>query len=164
MQGLSNSASASLIFFMLAALACVSLPPSAHAQGAPQGWWLDQSGRAGILIAPCGSALCGSIGWLKPPAPGTNPAKTDIHNPDASLQSRPLCGLTMLGGFVPDGSGGWTGGWIYDPELGKMYKSNMHVAANGNLDIRGYIGIPMLGRTAVWRKLPAAPPHCTVNP
>jgi uncharacterized protein (DUF2147 family) len=165
MQGPSTRTQAKLILIAVAALAWLTLsPPSARAQAAPQGPWLDQTKRAVILIAPCGAALCGNIEWLKPPAPGTNPPTTDIHNPDASLQNRPLCGLTMLGGFVPDGSGGWTGGWIYDPALGKTYKSVMHVNADGTLHVRGYIGIPMLGRTEIWTRPPAALPHCTVNP
>ncbi len=164
MQGPSTRTSAKLMLSALAALAWLSVAPSAHAQAAPQGAWLDQTKRAEILIAPCGAALCGSIVWLKPPAPGTNPPTTDIHNPDVSLQNRPLCGLTMLGGFVPDGSGGWTNGWIYDPEKGKTYKSVIHVAADGSLKLRGYIGIPMLGRTEIWTRPPAALPHCTANP
>lgn len=162
MQAPSTRTSVKLMLIAaVAALAWLNLAPAAHAQTAPLGMWMDQSKRAEILIAPCGAALCGNIEWLKPPVPGTNPPKTDIHNPDASLQNRPLCGLTMLGGFVPDGNGGWTSGWIYDPELGRTYKSVMHVGADGSLHVRGYIGIPMLGRTEIWTRPPAALPHCT---
>jgi uncharacterized protein (DUF2147 family) len=158
MQGLAVQRRAKRLFLFLALLCLGSAP--ALAQPTPQGWWLDQTGRAGILIAACGTQLCGRIEWLKVPLDTENHPKTDIHNPDSTLQVRPLCGLQMLGGFVPDGNGGWTGGWIYDPEKGKTYKSAMHLAADGTLRVRGYIGIPLLGRSATWTRPPAPLPQC----
>ena len=67
MQGPSAKPAPKVIILMLAALACLSLALPARAQTAPQGWWLDQTKRAGILIAPCGNQLCGRIEWLKSP-------------------------------------------------------------------------------------------------
>jgi len=65
--------------------------PAAHAQSLT-GWWLDQSGRAGILISPCGgSTLCGSIDWLRTPLNAVGQKKTDIHNTNAALRPRLLC-------------------------------------------------------------------------
>jgi len=157
---------AKLCFFIFAACLGFANPPAAHAQAgngqtAPLGWWLDQTGRGGVLIAPCGSQLCGHLEWLKTPLNPQGQPKTDIRNPDASLQSRLLCGLPILWGFVPDNSGGWTSGWVYDPDAGKTYKSVMHIQADGSLSVRGYIGIPLLGRSAVWTR-PAAPlTQCT---
>jgi uncharacterized protein (DUF2147 family) len=119
------------------------------------GWWLDQSGRAGIFIAPCGAALCGAIKWLRNPLDAAGQPRADIHNQDTALRTRPLCGLPMLDSFAPDGNGGWQGGHIYDPENGKTYKSVMHLAADGTLHVRGYIGIPLLGRSEIWTR-PAA--------
>ena len=127
----------------------------------PTGLWLDASGRAGITIAPCGEKLCGTITWLKAPLNAQGKPKTDIHNTNAALQSRPLCGLPMLGDFVADDSpGAWTGGFIYDPEHGETYKSNMHLQDDGTLVVRGYVGIAWLGRSQIWTR-PATPlPHC----
>jgi uncharacterized protein (DUF2147 family) len=154
MQALSNKAPIKIL-----PLAVLLLAWSANAFAAPAqnvtGWWLDQSGRAGILIAPCGAALCGAIKWLRIPLDAAGKPKTDIHNLDTALRSRPLCGLPMLDSFTPDGNGGWQGGHIYDPESGKTYKSVMHLAADGTLHVRGYIGIPLLGRSAIWTR-PAA--------
>jgi uncharacterized protein (DUF2147 family) len=125
------------------------LGASARAEQSPQGWWLDATGKAGILIAPCGSQLCGKIEWLRQPLDSAGKPKTDIHNPDVSLRPRLVCGLTMLGNFVPDNSGGYTGGWIYDPSSGNTYKSNMHVADDGTLHVRGYVGVPLFGRSEI---------------
>ncbi len=159
MQAATISLPAKLLFLIFVALCCLIGAPAARAQAALQGWWLDQTGRAGILLAPCGSRLCGRIEWLKNPLDAQGQPKTDINNPEASLRSRPLCGLPMLWRFVPDGAG-WTGGFVYDPDAGKTYKSVMHLQANGTLSVRGYIGIPLLGRSTVWTRPAASLPQC----
>jgi len=159
MQVSSTPLSTKLLFLIFACLCCLAAAP-ARAESGPQGWWFDQTGRGGVLVQPCGAQLCGHLEWLKMPLNTQGQPKTDVHNPDATLQSRPLCGLPILWGFVPDGSGGWTGGWVYDPELGKTYKSVMHVQADGTLSVRGYIGIPLFGRSAVWTRPPGPLPQC----
>ena len=139
----------------------VAPTPSPTAAALPTGVWLDASGRAGITIAPCGEKLCGTITWLKAPLNAEGKPKTDIHNTDASLQARPLCGLPMLASFAAgDSAGAWTGGSIYDPEKGETYKSNMHLQPDGTLVVRGYIGISWLGRSQVWTRPPTPLPHC----
>jgi uncharacterized protein (DUF2147 family) len=162
MQVSTVATPAKLFFFMIAAAFCF-ITPAAQAESAPAplGWWLDQTGTGGILIAPCGAKLCGNIEWLKTPLNAQGQPKTDTLNPDPAQQSRLLCGLPILWNFIPDNSGGWTGGFVYDPKSGKTYTSNMHVQADGSLSIRGYIGIPLLGRSAVWTRPPEPLPHCT---
>ena len=75
--------------------------------------------------------------------------RVDAKNPDEALRARPLIGIDLLQEYTfKDGK--WQGR-IYDPESGKTYKSQMHVDADGTLKMRGYIGVPMLGRTAVFQ-------------
>jgi uncharacterized protein (DUF2147 family) len=46
---------------------------------------------------------------------------------------------------------GYDGGRILDPANGKTYKSKMSLADGGKkLDVRGYIGMPLFGRTQTW--------------
>jgi uncharacterized protein (DUF2147 family) len=129
---------------------------AARADQSAEGWWVKTDGTGAIVVAPCGAQLCGHVEWMRTPLDAEGKPKTDIHNPDPSLRTRPLCGLLMMGGMTPDGSGGWEDGWVYDPDLGKTYKGEMHVAADGTLRLRGYIGVPLLGRSAVMKR-PAAP-------
>ena len=77
---------------------------------------------------------------------------SDFRVNDESLRDVPLLGLNMLKDFVYDAeSGEWTDGTIYDPEKGKTYNCVMKLGEGGNkLDVRGYIGIPALGRTTQW--------------
>ncbi len=75
--------------------------------------------------------------------------RVDVHNPDASLRSRPIVGIDLLSGYQYD-HGKWQGR-LYDPESGKTYQSQMSVDGDGNLKLRGYIGTPMLGKTKIFR-------------
>ena len=74
--------------------------------------------------------------------------RVDRHNPTESLRTRPILGMDLLDGYqYRDGK--WQG-QLYDPESGKTYKSQITLSSDGNLQIRGYIGAPMFGRTAVF--------------
>ncbi|MBN1327649.1 MAG: DUF2147 domain-containing protein, partial [Candidatus Cloacimonetes bacterium] len=46
----------------------------------------------------------------------------------------------------------WKGGTIYDPESGKTYSCTMKLSGD-QLEIRGFIGISLLGRTEVWSRI-----------
>lgn len=142
-----------IMAFAMTGLGCWGSVARAETQDV-QGWWMDQNGKAGILIAPCGGQLCGKIEWLHQPLDKEGKPKTDIHNGDAALRPRLLCGLSILGGFTPADNGGWHGGWIYDPESGNTYKSVMHVGDDGKLHVRGYIGFTLIGRSVTWVRPP----------
>ena len=127
----------------------------------PMGWWLDQTGKAGIFISQCSEGLCGQIRWLRDPVNANGTPKLDIHNKDVSLRDRKVCGLWMLGQFVPDGPDSWKNGWIYDPASGKTYKSVMQLASDGTLHVRGYVGIPLFGRSEIWTRSAKPLTPCT---
>ena len=77
--------------------------------------------------------------------------RADPKNPDPSLRTRPLVGIDLLSDYqFKDGK---CQGSLYDPESGKTYKSQMTVDGKGKLQMRGYIGTPMFGRTQVWTPL-----------
>jgi len=70
------------------------------------------------------------------------------------LRDRPLTGLDLFAGFAYDGDGRWTGGTIYDPNSGKTYRCIITWVDGNTLKVRGYIGVPMLGRTETWTRVP----------
>jgi uncharacterized protein (DUF2147 family) len=83
--------------------------------------------------------------------------RVDLHNPDAALRARPLVGLDLLREYqYKDGK--WQGE-LYDPESGKTYKSQITLGSDGKLQMRGYIGAPMFGRTAVWAPVSTCTPN-----
>ena len=48
----------------------------------------------------------------------------------------------------------WKGGKILDPENGKIYGCKIRVIENGEkLEVRGFLGISLLGRNQIWEKV-----------
>lgn len=126
----------------------------------PMGWWIDQTGKAGIFISQCTKGLCGQIQWLRKPLNDNGTPVLDVHNQTPALRDKKVCGLWMLGEFVPDGPDAWKNGWIYDPASGKTYSSVMHLEADGTLHVRGYVGIPLFGRSEIWTRPTTTPTPC----
>lgn len=115
------------------------------------GKWINSSGEAHIDISKKGDKFFGKIVWLKAPKDEKGLAKLDVKNPEANLKTRPILGLEMLKNFVYD-DGKWVDGKIYDPKTGKTYSCNMNIKANGDLNVRGYIGISLIGRSDTWKR------------
>jgi uncharacterized protein (DUF2147 family) len=81
-----------------------------------------------------------------------DPNKLDVNNPKKELQSRKTLGLNILNDFTFD-KGTWENGTIYDPKNGKTYSCKITMNANGDLNVRGFIGVSLIGRTEVFAKL-----------
>jgi len=121
----------------LYAAAAYAMPASG-----PQGDWLTANGHGVIEIAPCGEALCGRIvGIDRAPAA---PIPTDALG-------RSQCGLTIISDEKPDDPGSWLGE-ITDPRNGDSYHARLSVDDQGDLRLRVFVGLPVLGETQVWRR------------
>lgn len=116
------------------------------------GKWINSTGEAHIDMTKRGEKYYGKIVWLKEPKDEKGNIKTDYQNPNTSLRSKPIIGLEIIKGFVYE-DGKWTDGKIYDPKSGKTYSCNMNLKSNGDLNMRGYIGISLIGRTEVWKRV-----------
>ncbi|HEY1010028.1 MAG: DUF2147 domain-containing protein [Daejeonella sp.] len=117
------------------------------------GKWLTTSGDAQILIYPSDGKFSGRIVWLKKPNDGTGKPETDNKNPDQKLAKRPILGLEMLKGFRYTEKGVWEDGTIYDPKTGRTYSCRISMAERDKINVRGYVGISMLGRTETWSRV-----------
>ncbi len=82
-----------------------------------------------------------------------DPNKLDVNNPDKAKQTQKVLGMTILNDFTFDGDDIWENGTIYDPKNGKTYSCKITRLANGDLNIRGFMGISLLGRTETFTKL-----------
>lgn len=115
------------------------------------GEWLTAEGTSKIEIYKDGNEFLGRISWLKEPERDGKP-RVDDKNPDAAQRSRPLMGLTILRGFTYDGDNEWTGGKIYDPKSGNDYSAKMELVDDHTLHLRGYVLVPLFGRTETWTR------------
>lgn len=117
------------------------------------GKWQVGSGKAHIQIYKYGEKYAGKIAWLREPLNEKNQAKVDKNNPDASKRNNPLLGNVNMLGFEYDGDNTWNEGTIYDSENGKTYSCNIKMINDNTLEVRGYIGISMIGRTDTWKRV-----------
>ena len=113
-------------------------------------WWAD-GGSAQVEISSCGRALCGRLVCLR--YEGDSP-DLDTKNPDPALRSRELVGIVLFEGLVedPEVPGFWRDGKIYDPASGRTYSAEVRLDGPDRLLLRGYLGIPLIGRTATWNR------------
>lgn len=124
------------------------------------GKWWNQEKTSQIDIFKYQGKYVGKIVWLKEPLYPANDAKgmggkpkVDRENPDASKRTQPLLGLIMVWGFTFSGGDLWENGFIYDPRDGKTYKCKMTLTSPDVLDVRGFIGISLFGKTNTWTRV-----------
>ncbi|WP_424683171.1 DUF2147 domain-containing protein [Frateuria sp. YIM B11624] len=71
---------------------------------------------------------------------------------DGERKDQPVEGMTIMWGVTRDGDV-WDGGKILDPHNGKTYKVKLSMLEGGQkLDVHGYIGFALLGRSQVWER------------
>ena len=118
------------------------------------GVWLTEEGNAKIKIEKSGNKYYGKIIWLEEPNNENGKPKTDKENPDEDKRNKPLIGLNLLKGFVWDADDNeWDNGTIYDPENGSTYDCYIVMEDNNTIRVRGYIGVSLLGRTTIWKRV-----------
>ncbi|KFE99586.1 signal peptide protein [Chryseobacterium formosense] len=81
---------------------------------------------------------------IKPADPNCTSCKDD-------RKGKPILGMEIIRGLAKDGDE-FTGGTITDPKTGKTYKCTI-TKSGDKLNVRGYMGVSILGRTQVWQKV-----------
>ena len=141
--------------------AALFLSPAFAAGETPVGRWVtiddkDHQPRSVIEIVDSGSGLQGRIVKIYD-RPGDNPAHL-CRKCKGDLKDKPVVGMTVISGVKQDGDV-WDGGTIMDPGSGNTYSAKLTPTDAGQkLDVRGYMGISLLGRTQTWVREGAANP------
>jgi uncharacterized protein (DUF2147 family) len=144
----------------LAATPSASISPAGVTSSSPlSGFWVTNDGNWVVQIGPCNSGFCGRLVGVNPRPSALH---TDAHNPDPAKRNTLLCGLIMMGGFRPSKSdaGTWVEGWVYNPENGKTYSSQLSLNGQNTLKVRGYVLVSWLGRTETLKRETAATNRC----
>lgn len=83
-----------------------------------------------------------------------NPAKKDAKctKCKGADKDKPVKGLVIIKGLTKDGDE-WTDGDILDPTKGKLYSCTIKLDGADKLDVRGYMGISLLGRSQTWHRV-----------
>lgn len=112
------------------------LATGAFAADAKGTWWTADKDSQ-VRITDCGSALCGSIVWLKEPNdPATGKPKTDKNNTEEAKKGRPLMGVQIVLGMKPAGSDKWQGD-VYNAADGKTYSGSVTMMSPAKLKLEG---------------------------
>lgn len=124
-----------------------------------KGLYLTENKRAAIQIYQCadGRPVCGKIAWII-----EGGMQNDTKNDNPELRGRPLCGMEILYGFEQsDTAGELVDGKIYKADDGDVYNASIKQIGQGRLRLRGYVGIPLFGKTQIWTRVnPADYPTC----
>lgn len=128
----------------------------ALAQATPVGLWktIDdktQKEKSLVRIVEADGVLSGKVEKIADPAKQEN--KCDKCDDADARKGQPILGMTILRNMrhSADDPELWEGGDILDPNNGKVYKARLKLIDGGaRLDVRGYIGLPLLGRTQTW--------------
>jgi len=81
-----------------------------------------------------------------------NEKRLDVNNPNPALRIRSRIGMEFIHDFEFDGEEEYVNGTIYNPEDGRTYSAKMWLDGK-KLNMRGYIGAPILGKTIVFTKI-----------
>ncbi len=144
---------------IVAALAFALLTSgSAHAQPLPtaKGFWeeADDQGTVGawFYFSEKDGLYSGRlVKMFKKPG---EPTFSVCSKCQGDQKNARMLGLTIVSGMKRDGLK-YTDGSILDPRDGTIYHAQMELSADGRqLSVRGYLGIPLLGKTQVWNRLP----------
>ncbi|WP_106565945.1 DUF2147 domain-containing protein [Cecembia rubra] len=114
------------------------------------GKWYNTEKDAIIEIFEEGGRYFGKVVWLKEPMVNGKPV-LDSNNADRSKRNKPILGLKLLEDFEFK-SGIWENGTIYDPRNGKTYSSTIKQKSERILEVRGFIGVSLIGRTVEWTR------------
>ncbi len=96
----------------------------------------------------------GQVVWLAKPLMKDGTPKRDIYNPDPKKRNTLGTQIVLMWNFTYDAKKDmWVGGEIYDPCHGKTYKCQLNFESSTKLKVRGYIGVPALGKSMYWDKL-----------
>ncbi|MCM2343671.1 MAG: DUF2147 domain-containing protein [Alphaproteobacteria bacterium] len=137
-------------------LLCLATQPARAETGDLTGLWLTENQRSVIALENCTEGLCGHVHWII-----EGGMQFDQHNEDPEKTHRPLCGLKILWGFKQQDAINWIDGKIYKADEGDLYNATLQLLPKGNMLVRGYIGMPLFGKSQIWTPVKAADyPRC----
>lgn len=116
------------------------------------GIWWNQEKTSKIEVYKNGGKYFGKIIHLEEPNDEQGKPKVDKDNPDEKLRTRPILGMVILKDLAYDEDNEYEDGNIYDPKSGKTYSANAELVNKNQLNLRGYVGISLIGRTSTWTR------------
>jgi uncharacterized protein (DUF2147 family) len=133
---------------------------AAHADETLDGFWMDSHGEVILEVGQCGQARCARVAWLRLPNGPDGKPILDYRNPDEQLRNRPVCGLEVITGFKKQPDGTWGDGTVYVSDLGSSFSGYAEVLNLNQVNVRGYVFLPIFGQSEIWSRVTKPFPHC----
>ncbi len=140
------------VLFAASLLGCAAF---AQAQMTPLGAWhtIDDETKKPKAVIRISTNASGTLSGVVEKALDPNPgAEPNCDKCTDDRKGKPKIGMEIIrGGKKVDGKDVWEDGKILDPENGTDYRLRLTPVDGGKkLEVRGYVGTPMLGRTQTW--------------
>lgn len=135
---------------LLLALIALCYSATTHAQAEADrilGTYMSAGNKGRVVISKQGNKYHGTLVW------SITPGALDKNNPDPNERTKKLAGKVILKNFTYSGKNVWSDGSIYDPEKGKTYSCKITLKPDGNLTVRGFIGVSLIGRNTEWTRV-----------
>ena len=116
------------------------------------GLWVPEEKDAVYEFYRCGEAICAKVIELKEPLNAEGKPKVDSLNEDEALRQRPILGMEFLNGLKKKKKGVWHKGTVYNARDGKTYKAIMKLKSDGTLDVRGFVGFSLIGKSTIFTR------------
>src|SRR5664279_2909933 len=103
-----------------------------------------------VRIVEANGTYTGKVEKLLDPATAPDAVCKDCSD---ERKDKPILGMTIVRNVKASGDDKavFDGGDILDPNNGKVYRVKLKLVEGGaKLDVRGYIGTPLFGRTQTW--------------
>ena len=124
----------------------------------PEGYWKtidDVTGKPKSIVKifkGSNNLLMGQVIKIYP-SPGKDEHEVCV-NCKGDKKNQPIVGMVILSGLEAAEQHQWQNGQILDPQNGKTYSCAVQIKNGGNkLKVRGYIGLPLLGRSQTWQRV-----------
>lgn len=136
-------------FIISAFLVIASLPIWSQTAEADKilGTFLTEEKNGHVQIYKSGDKFFGKLVWID------EPDALDENNPDKAKRTNKVMGMVILTNFVYKGSGVYEDGKLYDPDSGNTYSGKLTLQENGDIKMRGYVGVSLFGRNSMWTRI-----------
>lgn len=101
------------------------------------GFWYTDDKTSKIQIYKTENQYFGKIVWLS------------LSENEEELKVKPKIGYQIFKKFIFEGKNVWSGGQVSDPRSGMTVSGKMTLKNENTLNVRGYLGAPMFGKTVV---------------
>mgnify|MGYP001350466279 FL=1 len=123
-----------IIFILPTFIFCIAI--NANNNSSMIGYWLTS--QSIVQVKECEQGLCAIIEYIFVENGVNQESILDENNKNKSLKERSLLGINLIDGFVYSNEAKeLSGGKIYDPGRGRLFKSNLYLLDNGNLKVEG---------------------------